>query len=213
MACYLLGSLAMFMQTTTGMIVFIICPLLLLVGWDVLRRSMDAKPRRHGQNINPNDIYEKETAMNKRGIIGRLAAVSLALCLVTMSLTSGTLEKYTGSVTGSAKATAAAWAIQFKDGNDTGFNETNKLELNLEDTEKETANLVADDKAAPATKGFFEFKEDGAGTEAAFIYTIELDVSSCSDAPLVFYKGTIAEENKVTATGDVMIDGTNTVVS
>ncbi len=38
-----LGSLAMFMQTTTGMIVFIICPLLILVGWDVLRRSMDAR--------------------------------------------------------------------------------------------------------------------------------------------------------------------------
>ncbi len=38
-----LGSLAMFMQTTTGMILFIICPLLILVGWDVLRRSMDAK--------------------------------------------------------------------------------------------------------------------------------------------------------------------------
>ncbi len=38
-----LGSLAMFMQTTTGMIVFIICPLLLLVGWDVLRRGAEAK--------------------------------------------------------------------------------------------------------------------------------------------------------------------------
>lgn len=38
-----LGSLAMFMQTTTGMIVCIICPLLLLVGWDVLRRRLDSK--------------------------------------------------------------------------------------------------------------------------------------------------------------------------
>lgn len=38
-----LGSLAMFMQTTTGMILFIVCPLLILVGWDVLRRSLDAK--------------------------------------------------------------------------------------------------------------------------------------------------------------------------
>lgn len=33
----------MFMQTTTGMLLFIVCPLLLLVGWDVLRRSVDAK--------------------------------------------------------------------------------------------------------------------------------------------------------------------------
>jgi len=38
-----LGSLAMFMQTTTGMIVFIICPLLVLVAWDVLRRRAEAR--------------------------------------------------------------------------------------------------------------------------------------------------------------------------
>ncbi len=38
-----LGSLAMFMQTTTGMLLFIVCPLLLLVGWDILRRNMDAR--------------------------------------------------------------------------------------------------------------------------------------------------------------------------
>jgi len=38
-----LGSLAMFMQTTTGMLLFIVCPLLLLVGWDILRRRLDAK--------------------------------------------------------------------------------------------------------------------------------------------------------------------------
>jgi len=41
-----LGSLAMFMQTTTGMIVFIICPLLVLVAWDILRRRMDAQRER-----------------------------------------------------------------------------------------------------------------------------------------------------------------------
>jgi len=38
-----LGSLAMFMQTTTGMLLFIVCPLLALVGWDVLRRRSEAR--------------------------------------------------------------------------------------------------------------------------------------------------------------------------
>ncbi len=38
-----LGSLAMFMQTTTGMILFIICPLLILVAWDILRRRSEAR--------------------------------------------------------------------------------------------------------------------------------------------------------------------------
>ncbi len=38
-----LGALAMFMQTTTGMLLFIVCPLLVLVGWDVLRRRGEAR--------------------------------------------------------------------------------------------------------------------------------------------------------------------------
>lgn len=38
-----LGSLAMFMQTTTGMIFFIVCPLLILVAWDILRRRAEAR--------------------------------------------------------------------------------------------------------------------------------------------------------------------------
>ena len=33
-----LGNVTMFMQTTTGLIVCVVCPILLLVGWDVLRR-------------------------------------------------------------------------------------------------------------------------------------------------------------------------------
>ncbi len=41
-----LGSLAMFMQTTTGMIVFIVCPLLVLVGWDILRRRAQTRQER-----------------------------------------------------------------------------------------------------------------------------------------------------------------------
>lgn len=34
------GNLAMYMQTTTGMIVFIVCPLILLILWDVVRRRL-----------------------------------------------------------------------------------------------------------------------------------------------------------------------------
>ena len=33
-----LGSMILFMQTTTGMILFIICPLLLFLLWDIWRR-------------------------------------------------------------------------------------------------------------------------------------------------------------------------------
>ena len=37
------GSVAMFMQTTTGLIVCVLCPLILLVGYDIIRRRMYEK--------------------------------------------------------------------------------------------------------------------------------------------------------------------------
>lgn len=37
------GNLAMFMQTTTGMILFVVCPLVLFVLWDVLRRHLESR--------------------------------------------------------------------------------------------------------------------------------------------------------------------------
>ena len=33
-----LGHAVMFMQTTAGLIICVVCPILLLVGWDILRR-------------------------------------------------------------------------------------------------------------------------------------------------------------------------------
>ncbi len=40
-----LGSVAMFMQTTPGLIIFIVIPILLLVGYDIIRRRMYEKRR------------------------------------------------------------------------------------------------------------------------------------------------------------------------
>lgn len=40
-----LGKAVMFMQTTTGLIVCVVCPILLLVGWDILRRRKYEKSR------------------------------------------------------------------------------------------------------------------------------------------------------------------------
>lgn len=40
------GSVAMFMQTTAGLIVCVVCPLILLVGYDLIRRRMYEKKQR-----------------------------------------------------------------------------------------------------------------------------------------------------------------------
>lgn len=37
------GNLAMFMQTTTGMILFVVCPLVLFVLWDVIHRQLESR--------------------------------------------------------------------------------------------------------------------------------------------------------------------------
>lgn len=39
------GNVAMFMQTTPGLIVCVACPIVLLVGWDVLRRRKYEKAK------------------------------------------------------------------------------------------------------------------------------------------------------------------------
>lgn len=41
-----LGNVVMFMQTTTGLIVCVVCPILLLVGWDVICRKKYEKTRK-----------------------------------------------------------------------------------------------------------------------------------------------------------------------
>lgn len=41
-----IGNIAMFMQTTTGLIVCVICPLILLVGYDIIRRRLYEKSRK-----------------------------------------------------------------------------------------------------------------------------------------------------------------------
>lgn len=41
-----LGNVVMFMQTTAGLIVCVVCPILLLVGWDILRRRKYEKRKK-----------------------------------------------------------------------------------------------------------------------------------------------------------------------
>ncbi len=39
------GNVVMFMQTTTGLIICVVCPILLLIGWDILRRRRYEKSK------------------------------------------------------------------------------------------------------------------------------------------------------------------------
>lgn len=147
--------------------------------------------------------------MKKRGYIGRLAAVAMVLCMVTMSLTSGTLAKYASEASGEAKATVAKWAIAFKDKDGEGattYTDATSFTLNLSDADQESKNLVKTGKIAPGTDGSFSFLVDGTGTEVAYTYTIEVDFSQNADlkkAPLSFYNDAdLADTHKISLDGD-----------
>lgn len=155
--------------------------------------------------------------MKRKGLIGRLAVVAMVLCLITMSLTAGTLAKYASETSGSATATVAKWAIKFTDGAATDPQElSGSIALNLKDTQKVTDKLVADERIAPGTKGSFAMAVDGTGTEVAFTYTIEMDMSGLTGVPLAFYDGDpdaggtklTPASGKVSATGTVKVGET-----
>ena len=156
--------------------------------------------------------------MKKRSLMGRLAALTAVLCLITMSLTSGTLAKYASEASGNATATVAKWNIKFTDGT-TEFADSSNITLNLKDTQKVTDKLVADNKIAPGTSGSFALQVDGSGTEVAFTYTIELDMTGLSGVPLEFYDGDpnnggskiSLNGSKITLTDNVLVDAVSKV--
>lgn len=72
--------------------------------------------------------------MKKRSIAGRLGIAALALTLITTSLSSGTLAKYTSTFTGEGQLTVAVWNVgaSFLDGNGNfkqTFTSSEKLDL------------------------------------------------------------------------------------
>ncbi len=160
--------------------------------------------------------------MKRKGFVGRLAAVAVVLCLITMSLTAGTLAKYASEASGNATATVAKWDIEFSDGT-TEFTDLDNITLNLKDTVQEGANLVATDKIAPGTSGSFNLKVDGSAAEVAFKYTITLDIGgitkvgdTAGTCPLKFYQtktdNTYSDEITSTttiATGNILLNGSD----
>ncbi len=163
--------------------------------------------------------------MKRKRFVVRLAVLAVVLCLVTMSLTAGTLAKYTSEAAGNATATVAKWKVKLtQDG--TEVNGPNSITLDLHDADQEAANLVAANKVAPGTKGSFALALDAGDTEVAFHYTIELDFSGLTAGgktlPIKLYDSeterdkengtelTLDGSKKLTVEGDVLTDGTKT---
>lgn len=108
---------------------------------------------------------------------GRLAAAAVALTLVSTCLLGGTMAKYTTAVAGSGSATVADWQFKVNE-------QTEKFTVELKDTTDKTTG----DTIAPGSKGSFDIKIDGTGSDVAIDYKAEFSDMKNKPDNLKFYK-------------------------
>lgn len=107
----------------------------------------------------------------KKSNAARLGVLALALTLVTTCLLGGTMARYVTEVTGSAKATVAAWSFKANGQDKTLSN------IDLGSTANRQAYAtggIMDGVIAPGTKGSFDIEIDGSGSEVGIQYTVKL---------------------------------------
>lgn len=103
--------------------------------------------------------------MKRKSYVARLGALALALTLVSSCLVGGTLARYVSEVTGTAKATVAAWSFK---ANGEG---TKMADIDLASTAY-TSATVASRVIAPGTSGSFDIEL--MGLEVKWELTIRL---------------------------------------
>lgn len=116
----------------------------------------------------------------KKTNIARLSALALTLCLASTALMSGTMAKYTTTVTGNGSATVAKWSFQVNE-----KDSAQTFTVNLTDTTI-NGNLKTD-TIAPGTDGSFNIKLDASGSETAVDYKIVFSSIQNQPTNLKFY--------------------------
>ncbi len=130
--------------------------------------------------------------MKKKSIAARLGVAAMALTLITTSLSSGTLAKYTDMFQGSTKMIVARWNVGAKVG-DKVLGEA-KVDLGeLANTATEKPANVMTGRIAPGMKGGFELQLDAIadeardyGTEVDVDYTVYIQADSTANLPAYF---------------------------
>lgn len=136
----------------------------------------------------------------KKTNIARLSALALTLCLASTALMSGTMAKYTTTVTGDGTATVAKWSFQVNE-----KDSAQKFTVNLTDTSLN--GKVTTGKIAPGTDGSFAIKLDANGSDTAVDYVITFSNFVNQPANLKFYSDA-AFTNEITDLESNGITGT-----
>ncbi len=138
----------------------------------------------------------------KKLFIKRLGVLAVVLSLVSVTVLSGTLAKYTSTASGTGAVNVAQWSnIEFTGGHDANENFT----FNLADTKK-VNNNVTTTQIAPGDKGEFEISMGQ--TEVAYTYAISIvPISAAGDVPNIVFYSDEDMTNEITAS----ITGTKTL--
>lgn len=119
----------------------------------------------------------------------RVAALLLALTLITSCFVGGTFAKYTSTATGSDEGTVAKWSFKVGE-TEIASAETQTVTFGLFDTINDTDNTadetdVADGKIAPGTCGSFVLSVENA-SEVTAKYSITLTATNTSSIPIQY---------------------------
>lgn len=153
----------------------------------------------------------------KKSIFGKIGAAAVVLTLVTGSLVGGTFAKYTSTVTGTGKATVAAWKIAMKEGEKNAIT-SDKFNFDLINLNSGAAS--EDGKIAPGSKGEIQFTIDGTGTQVEYTYSVSADITSLGSVPIKFYSDeartpdkeiTFTGNTAEVASGEVLLDSESKV--
>lgn len=131
-----------------------------------------------------------------------LGIITMFVAILSLTLVSGTMARYTSTVSGSDTATVAKWQWSYKGSTITNY--SNPVTFGLFDTINDTLNGadeedVADELIAPGTKGSFELKFKN---ESEVTGKVSVSFSSSEEVKPIVYSldgtnwvGTIAELN------------------
>lgn len=129
----------------------------------------------------------------KKAYFSRIAFVALALTLITTCLMSGTLARYTSTVSGNGTASVAAWSFKAN-------GETASM-ANVALTDTTLNSKVTTGKIAPGTDGSFDVSLDGSGSDVTIDYVIKIDDITNKPANLKFYTDSAFSEELNLTTG------------
>lgn len=121
----------------------------------------------------------------KKNILGRLGVLAVGACLISTSLMSGTLAKYTTTVSGTDTATVASFDFSVLDKDGLALADSNTIDL-FDDITPAGANTVANDLIAPGCSGDFLVDINCAGSEVDIDLTSTVTVANDNTIPVKF---------------------------